>query len=46
VVLWFEHDLYDQLQLVDALALAAPDTPELVVVGSFPGGPASAASAS
>ena len=24
VVLWFEHDLYDQLQLVDALALAAP----------------------
>ena len=23
VVLWFEHDLYDQLQLVDALALAA-----------------------
>ena len=40
VVLWFEHDLYDQLQLVDALALAAPDTPELVVVGSFPGRPA------
>ncbi len=23
VVLWFEHDLYDQLQLIDALALAA-----------------------
>ena len=40
VVLWFEHDLYDQLQLVDALALAAPHTPELVVVGSFPGKPA------
>ena len=39
VVLWFEHDLYDQLQLVDALALAAPHTPELVVVGSFPGKP-------
>ena len=40
MVLWFEHDLYDQLQLVDALALAAPDgTPELVVVGSFPGRP-------
>src|SRR6266581_3272843 len=38
VVLWFEHDLYDQLQLVDALALAAPvGTPELIVVGSFPG---------
>ena len=40
VVLWFEHDLYDQLQLVDVLALAAPDTPELIVVGSFPGRPA------
>ena len=40
VVLWFEHDLYDQLQLVDALALAAPHAPELVVVGSFPGKPA------
>ena len=24
VVLWFEHDLYDQLQLIDALALAHP----------------------
>src|SRR6266566_2918064 len=38
VVLWFEHDLYDQLQLVDALALAAAagGTPELIVVGSFP----------
>jgi len=49
VVLWFEHDLYDQLQLVDALALAAtqasgtpdtPNAPELIVVGSFPGRPA------
>jgi redox-sensitive transcriptional activator SoxR len=41
VVLWFEHDLYDQLQLVDALALAQADgaTPELIVVGSFPGKP-------
>jgi len=29
VVLWFEHDLYDQLQLVDVLALAAPAAPEL-----------------
>ena len=40
VVLWFEHDLYDQLQLVDALALAAPGVPELIVVGTFPGRPA------
>ena len=42
VVLWFEHDLYDQLQLVDALALARERgaTPELIVVGSFPGKPA------
>jgi DNA-binding transcriptional MerR regulator len=40
VVLWFEHDLYDQLQLADALTLAAPvGTPELIVVGSFPGRP-------
>jgi redox-sensitive transcriptional activator SoxR len=41
VVLWFEHDLYDQLQLVDALALAAESggSPELIVVGSFPGRP-------
>ena len=42
VVLWFEHDLYDQLQLLDVLALAhiqeaAP--PELIVIGSFPGRP-------
>src|SRR5581483_6120585 len=43
VVLWFEHDLFDQLQLVDALALvhdAAAAAPELIVVGSFPGKPA------
>lgn len=41
VVLWFEHDLYDQLQLLDVLSLAhgAGATPELVVVGSFPGKP-------
>jgi redox-sensitive transcriptional activator SoxR len=41
VVVWFEHVLYDQLQLLDALALAA-DTgaaPELIVAGSFPGKP-------
>ena len=41
VVLWFEHDLYDQLQLLDALALAheAGGSPELIVVDSFPGKP-------
>jgi len=41
VVLWFEHDLYDQLQLLDALALAneAGVSPELIAVDSFPGKP-------
>ena len=41
VVLWFEHDLYDQLQLLDALALAhqVDGSPEVIVVGSFPGKP-------
>lgn len=41
VVLWFEHDLYDQLQLLDVLALAGTvaAAPELIVVGSFPGRP-------
>jgi DNA-binding transcriptional MerR regulator len=41
VILWFEHDLYDQLQLVDALTLAATAeaAPELIVAGSFPGKP-------
>ena len=41
VVLWFEHDLYDQLQLIDVLALAHTEeaAPELIVVGSFPGKP-------
>jgi hypothetical protein len=41
VVLWFEHDLYDQLQLLDVLSLAhtAEVAPELIVVGSFPGKP-------
>jgi redox-sensitive transcriptional activator SoxR len=39
VVLWFEHDLYDQLQLVDALSLAhtVGAAPDLIVIGSFPG---------
>jgi hypothetical protein len=41
VVLWFEHDLYDQLQLIDALTLArsVDAVPELIVIGSFPGRP-------
>jgi DNA-binding transcriptional MerR regulator len=41
VVLWFEHDLYDQLQLLDALALAHAEetSPQLIVVGAFPGKP-------
>ena len=41
VVLWFEHDLYDQLQLIQILA-GLPDLPthvELIGVGSFPGRP-------
>jgi len=42
VVLWFEHDLYDQLQLVDVLALAheAGVAPSAIVVDAFPGKPA------
>jgi redox-sensitive transcriptional activator SoxR len=41
VVLWFEHDLYDQLQLIDVLDLVHSEqvAPELIVVGSFPGRP-------
>ena len=41
VVLWFEHDLYDELQLLDVLALAHIEeaAPEQIVVGSFPGKP-------
>src|SRR4051794_25140461 len=41
VVLWFEHDLYDQLQLLDALALAHEigGSPEVIVIGSFVGKP-------
>ena len=41
VVLWFEHDLYDQLQLLDVLALAHTEeaAPELIVIGAFPGKP-------
>jgi hypothetical protein len=42
VVLWFEHDLYDQLQLLDVLALAhtTETAPELIVICSFEGKPA------
>jgi hypothetical protein len=41
VVLWFEHDLYDQLQLLDTLVLASEvgASPELIMVDSFPGKP-------
>jgi hypothetical protein len=44
IVLWFEHDLYDQLQLTDVLALAGetgfdPEQLELIEVGTFPGRP-------
>lgn len=41
VVLWFEHDLYDQLQLIDVLTLAhaAEVAPELIVIDSFPAKP-------
>jgi hypothetical protein len=41
VVLWFEHDLHDQLQLLDVLTLAHDEgtAPELIVIGSFPGKP-------
>ena len=41
VVLWFEHDLYDQLQLLQILA-GLPDRAvgvELICVGTFPGRP-------
>jgi hypothetical protein len=42
VVLWFEHDLYDQLQLLQVLD-AIPDdragAVEAILVGSFPGRP-------
>jgi hypothetical protein len=44
VVLWFEHDLFDQLQLLDVLSLAAHAADvtaqlQLIVVDSFPGRP-------
>ena len=42
VVLWFEHDLYDQLQLLqvlDAIPDDGADTVEAIPIGSFPGRP-------
>jgi hypothetical protein len=41
LVLWFEHDLYDQLQLLDVLALAhgLEGLLEAIVVDAFPGKP-------
>jgi hypothetical protein len=41
VVLWFEHDLYDQLQVLDLLTLVAEvdARPDAIVVDSFPGKP-------
>ena len=43
VVLWFEHDLYDQLQLLDVLALAA--TPTGAATAAAAAGAATAAAA-
>jgi hypothetical protein len=40
VVLWFEHDLYDQLQLIQILATLAMQretSAELICIGTFPG---------
>lgn len=44
IVLWFEHDLCDQLQLIDVLALAGemgfdPEQLELIEADAFPGRP-------
>ena len=44
IALWFENDLYDQLQVTDVLALAGetgfdPEQLELIEIGSFPGRP-------
>jgi hypothetical protein len=51
VVLWFEHDLYDQLQLLQVLALAArpagtPTASRWCSSARFPAAPTSTASAS
>ena len=41
LVLWFEHDLYDQLQFLDVLALAhgLGGSLESIVIDAFPGKP-------
>jgi hypothetical protein len=43
IVLWFEHDLYDQLQLIEILALLgerpSPTGVSMICVGTFPGRP-------
>jgi hypothetical protein len=44
IVLWFEHDLYDQLQLIQILDWLGQQTPgptkfSLICIGEFPGKP-------
>jgi hypothetical protein len=42
LVLWFEHDLFDQLNLIQILSRLSPDWPKpvtLVCIGSYPGRP-------
>ena len=42
LVLWYEHDLFDQLNLLQILSRLSPDWPKpvtLICIGSFPGRP-------
>jgi hypothetical protein len=42
LVLWYEHDLFDQLNLIQVLTRLSPDWPTpvtLICIGSFPGRP-------
>ena len=40
IVLWFEHDLFDQLNLIQLLdRLAARESVSLICIGTFPGKP-------
>jgi len=42
LVLWFEHDLFDQLNLIQILSRLSPDWPKpvtLICIGSYPGRP-------